>query len=113
MWIHPRFVSFRDHGLFEPGYGLAPFLLFDQISPDIVVRIAEIGVHANGLQALLDGAFIVAQKRVGPSAEGIGLGGREQFDGARIEFDGLLVFARHLAFIGLAEAVGGIGAWIG
>jgi len=47
-------------GLLEPGDGFLPLLLLDQVSPDIVVRIPEIGVDLDRLQAFCDGALVVA-----------------------------------------------------
>src|SRR4029077_19734091 len=107
------FVAFGKHGFFKPGDGVVPFLLFDQIGADIVVRIAELGVESDGLMAVLDGAVVVGQEGIGPAAEGVGLGGREGGNGAGVEFDGLLVVATRLQFVGAAEEFGGVFARIG
>src|SRR5579872_2681359 len=96
MRIRPRLVARRGNSFLKPWYGFIPFLLFNQVSPDIVVRIAEIWIYFNRLQAFGDGAIVVAEERVRPTAERVSFGGREGFNGAGVELDGLLVLTLHL-----------------
>src|SRR5580704_2830712 len=105
MRITARFVARRKHGLLKPGNRFIPFLLFNQVSPDIVVRVAEIWIKLDRLQAFGDGAFVVPEERICPTAEGVGLGGRERLNGTAVEFDGLLVLALHLKFVGFLKVV--------
>jgi hypothetical protein len=62
MRIRARFVSWRDHSLLKPRYSFIPFLLFNQVSPDIVIRIAEIRINFDRLQAFGDGALVIAEE---------------------------------------------------
>ncbi len=96
MRIRTRLVAGSDHGFLKPGDGFIPFLLFNQVSPDIVVRITELRIQLDRLQALGDGAVVIAEERIRPAAEGVGLCGRIGLDGTAIEIDGLLVLALHL-----------------
>ena len=84
MGIAARLIPWRHHGLLKPGNGFIPFLLFNQVSPDIVVRVPEFRIQLDCLQAFGDGAVVIAEERVCPAAEGVGLGGRERIDGTAV-----------------------------
>src|SRR5258705_13068917 len=107
MGVAAGFVALGDHGFFEPRDGVVPFLLFDQIGTDIVVGIAEVGINADGLLAVLYSVFVVAQKGIGPAAACVGFGSGEGGDGAAVRFNGLLVVASRLQFVGSTETLGG------
>src|SRR5258708_38971124 len=81
MGIVAGFVALCHDGFLEPRNGVVPLLLLDQISPDIVVRVSEIGIYLYGLQTFGDGAVVVAKERISPAAEGVGLGHGESIDG--------------------------------
>ncbi len=78
MGIRTRFVARGKHGLLKPRDRFIPFLLFNQVSPDIVVRIAKLRIKLDRLQALGDGAFVVAEERICPAAKSVGFGSRER-----------------------------------
>src|SRR5271167_3990709 len=99
MRIATRLVARREHGFLKPGDGFIPFLLFNQVSPDIVVRIAELRIELDRLLTFADGTLVVAEKRVRPATKSIGLCGGKQLDGTAVELDGLLVLALHLQFV--------------
>ena len=107
MGIAAGVVAGRADGLFEPGDGLLPLVLLDQVSPNIVVGIAEVGINLDGLQAFRDGALVVAEEGVGPAAESVGFGRGAGFDRLRVEGDGLVVLALYLTFVGLLEILFG------
>src|SRR2546428_5733543 len=79
--------------------------LLDQVGPDVVVWITEVGVHCDGAVTVLDRLVQHPHEAVSPSAERIGFGCRIQLDGFRVEFDRLLELALHLALVGLLEEV--------
>src|SRR5580693_7981503 len=105
MRIWTRLIARREHGFLKPGDSFIPFLLFNQVSPDIVVRIAKLWIKLDRLQAFSDGALVVAKERICPTAEGVGLSGREHLNGTAVEFDGLVVLALHLKFVGFLKVV--------
>src|SRR5437016_5175843 len=47
-------VALGLHGLFEPRDRFVELLLLDQIRADVVVGVAELGIHRNGVAAFLD-----------------------------------------------------------
>src|SRR6266705_6416557 len=49
----PRLVAFGLLGLREPGDGLLELALLHQVDPDVVIRIAELGVDLDRPQTLL------------------------------------------------------------
>jgi len=83
----PRIVARRGLGFFQPGYGLVELALGDQISADIVVRIAKRRIDLDGAMAFGDRVVDSAHPLVRPSAICIGLGGRKDFDRFGVEFD--------------------------
>src|SRR5271166_3424950 len=99
MRIRPSIVSRGYDGFLKPGNGLIPFLLFNQVSPDIVVRIAKIRINFDGLQAFGDGAIVVAEEGVRPAAKGVCLRGGVGLDRASVELDGPLIVALHLKLV--------------
>src|SRR5580658_8340318 len=103
MGIRTRLITWRKHGFLKPGDSFIPFLLFNQVSPDIVVRIAKLRIKLDRLQAFGDGAFVVAKARICPAAKSVGLGSRERFDRSAVELNGLLVLALHLQFVGFLK----------
>jgi hypothetical protein len=107
MRIAARLVAWRDRGFLKPGNGLVPFLLFNQVGPDIVVRVSKLRIQFDRPQAFGDGAVVVAEERVRPPAEGVGLGGREGLDGTAVELDGLLVLALHLQLVSFLKIFSG------
>ena len=113
VWIAASFVAFRTRSFLKPGDSLLPFSLFNQIGPDIVVRIAELGIHLDCFKTFSDGLVVIAEERICPATECVGLSGGEGLDGAGVELNSLLVFSRHLLLVGLAEIGGGSGARIG
>src|ERR1700730_15415778 len=96
MWVRTSLVARRDHRFLKPGNSFVPFFLFNQVSPDIVVRVTELGIQLDRLQALSDGPVVVAEERVRPTAERVSLGSGEGLDGTTVKLDGLLVLALHL-----------------
>ena len=106
-------IARGHHGFLEPGNRVVPFPLFNQISPDIVVRIAEVGIYLDGFQTFGDGAVVIAEQGVGPAAEGVRLSGREGGDRTSVEFDGWLDGTCPLQLVGLLEVLGGGLATIG
>src|ERR1700678_1739112 len=105
MRIKTRFAARRDHRLLKPRDRFVPFLLFNQVSPDIVVGIAEFWIKLDRLQTLGDGAVVVAEERICPAAKRVGLGGCEGLDGTAVELDGLLVLTLHLQFVGFLKVL--------
>src|SRR5579863_1477206 len=99
MRIRTRLIARRKHGFLKPRDGFVPFLLFNQVSPDIVVWIAKLRIKLDRLQAFGDGALVVPKERICPAAESVGLSGRERFYGTAVELNGLLVLALHLEFV--------------
>src|SRR5580698_3342128 len=112
--IWPGVIAWRDHGFLKPGDGLVPFFLFDQVSPDIVVRVAELRVNFDCFQTLSDGAVVIAEKRIRPAAESVSLSRRKRRNGTSVEINGLLILALHLKLVGLVEVFsGGLAGFVG
>src|ERR1700730_3734146 len=107
MGIAAGFVALRHDGFLEPRNGVVPLFLLDQIGPDIVVRVSEIGIYLYGLQTLGDGAIVIAEERISPAAESVGLGRGESIDGMGVEIDCLAVLAGHLLLVAFLKVLSG------
>ena len=64
-------VAARFRGALEPGNRFIKAILFDQVGPDIVVRVTEIGIDLNGALAFGDGLVDPALEMVGPTEKGV------------------------------------------
>ncbi len=91
--------------LFQPGNGLLPALLFNQVAANVVIRIARSGIDPDRLLALLYGLLVIAEIGVRPPLEGISLRRGIGLYGVGVEFDGLFIFAMHLVLISPAEVL--------
>src|SRR5579871_3121190 len=65
----PRFVTLGLNGLLEPGNRLVVAPEVDQVRPNIIVGIAEIGIDSDGALALGDGFVDFALEVIGPAEE--------------------------------------------
>src|SRR5437867_705840 len=83
----PRFVAFGLLSLFEPRDGFVELVLLHQVDPDVVVRIAELGIDLDRAKALLCGLRQVALEAHRPPQEGMCLCRRIQLDRLAIELD--------------------------
>src|SRR5262249_62191151 len=97
------FVSPGGDGALEPRNRLLQLAELDEIGTDIVVRVAELRIDGNRLLALGDGVVVAVQEAVGPSQEGMRLGGRMIGERALVEAHGFVEVAAHLFLIGLLE----------
>src|SRR5437667_11739771 len=61
----PRFVAFGLLGLFKPWDRLVQLVLLHQIDPDVVMRIAELGVDRDRPETLFGGFLQTALKAQG------------------------------------------------
>src|SRR5947209_14024448 len=75
----------------------------DQITADVVVRIAECCVHLNRAQAFVNRLVVAALKTIDPTEKGVRFGGWIDFDGAAIEFDGRHIIACLMRFVSARE----------
>src|SRR5262249_12272398 len=99
----PCFIPLCRYRLLEPWNGVIPFLLFNQVGTDIVVRIAELRIQLDGLQALRDSTLVVAEKGIRPAAEGIRFCCWKGLNGLGVQIDGTLEISGRLLFVGLTE----------
>src|SRR4030095_4918952 len=83
----PRLVAFVLLGLFKPRDRLVQLVLLHQVDPDVVVRIAELGIDLDRAKALLRGLRQVALEAHRPPQEGMCLCRRIQLNRLAIELD--------------------------
>src|SRR5689334_3505191 len=104
--VHERKLSWlvarRLLGALEPRDRLVELALLHQVHADVVVRVAEVGIHVDRAQALGRGLVEAPLKRVRPSQERVGLGRRTRRDRAPVDLDGALEIAGHLPTIRFA-----------
>jgi hypothetical protein len=98
-----RLVARSRHGPLEPENGLIVASQLDQIRTNIVVRVAEVRVHADGAFAFCNGVMHFPLKVVGPTQKRVRFGGRANFQRISIEFDGAIQLTFHLGLIGLLK----------
>src|SRR5207247_11420706 len=67
-------VALGLHGLFEPRDRFVELLLLDQIRADVVVGVAELGIHRNGVAAVLDRLLQLPHEDVPPAPVCVSLG---------------------------------------
>src|SRR5262245_21559672 len=96
-----RLVSLGLLRPFQPRDGLIELPLLHQVTTDVVVGVSEIRVDVDGAQALLGRLIEAALEAVGPSQEGVGLGGRVYLDRALIELNRPVELPPHLVLVGL------------
>src|ERR1019366_8655348 len=77
----------RSLGFFEPLDRLVEFAFCDQICADVVVGIAELGIHFDGALALRNRVIDTSKMTIRPAAKSVGLGGGKRLDGLRVEAD--------------------------
>src|SRR6267378_3025992 len=68
------FVAARFRGAFQPGYRFLEAAQLDQVSADVVVRIAEFWIDLDGAFAFDNGLFNAALEMIGPAEKGVRLG---------------------------------------
>ena len=71
-----RFVSLGALGFFQPGNRLIQQAKLHQVDPDVIVRVAKIGIDTDGPFAVRYCLFPMPQEGYGPAPIGIGLGSR-------------------------------------
>src|SRR4029453_10380984 len=107
MWKRARLVSLRLLGALEPGDRLVELSLLHQITADVVVGVAEVGIDVDGAQALLGRLLQTPLEAVSPSQEGMSLGGRVHLDRALVELDRSVELPPHLVLVSLCPDLGG------
>src|SRR4029450_9818748 len=65
----PRLVASRLLGLPQPENGLVELPLLDQVDPDVVIRVAEVGDDLDRAEALGRGLLQPALEAQGPTRE--------------------------------------------
>src|ERR1043166_8656226 len=80
-----RLIPRRQQRALEPTHGSVIVALRQQVTPDVVVRIAQGLVHSNRFQTLRNRIVITFLKTVNPDEEGVCLGGRKRFNRALVE----------------------------
>src|SRR6266849_9521966 len=85
-----RLVARRTLGPLEPGDGLLLAAEGEEIGADVVVGVAEAGIHRDGALALLDSVLVLSLMRHGPSEKGVGLCRLLEGERATIALQGFL-----------------------
>src|SRR5207249_1761602 len=88
-----RLVAFGQLSLFKPRDRLVELVLLHQVDPDVVVRIAELGIDLDRAEALLGGLPEATLEAHRPSQEGMSLCRRIHLDGVAVELDRSLHFS--------------------
>src|SRR5712691_6706290 len=97
----PRFVAFGLLGLFRPRDRLVQLVPLHQVDPDVVIRIAELGVDLDRPETLFGGLLQSGLEAQGPSQEGMRLGRGMFLDGALVALDRAVQLSLHLVAVGL------------
>src|SRR5262249_36272158 len=103
MRIKIALVSFGVLGALKPSYCAAIVALLYQISADIVIRVAKVGVNLDGLMTFVDRLVQHPHEVVGPSQERVRLGSRISLDRPLIERDCFVKVSLLLSFVGLLK----------
>src|SRR5262245_55264784 len=90
-------------GFLTPHNRFIQFTLLDQIGPDVIIGVPEVWVLRDGLVTLLDRMIEPPHEAVGPSEEGVGLGGGMSLNRFFVERHGFFQLTLHLAFVGLLK----------
>src|SRR2546425_2696276 len=96
-----RFVAFGLVSLFKPRNRLVQLVLLHQVDPDVVVRVAELGIDLDRAEALLGGLRYAALEAHGPPQEGMCLCCRVHLDGMPVELDRAIQLSPYVAAVGL------------
>src|SRR2546425_5356592 len=96
-----RFVAFGLLSLFKPRNRLVQLVLLHQVDPDVVVRVAELGIDLDRAEALLGGLRYAALEAHGPPQEGMCLCCRVHLDGMPVELDRAIQLSPYVAAVGL------------
>ena len=103
VWEMPRFVTWGQDGLFQPGNRFVVASHLDQVRTDVVVGISKFRIDFNRSFAFRDGVFDLALKMVGPTQEGMRFRAGKDFQRAFIQNHCLVVVAVHLHAIRLLQ----------
>ena len=87
-------IALRGDRLFEPGYGLGRLAERDHVHTDVVVRVAEIGIHLDRDPALRYGFFDAAKIAQRPAEKRVRFRCWARLDRCAKRFDRALVLAQ-------------------
>src|SRR5262245_8898199 len=97
-----RLVARRLLGLLEPGDCLVELALLHEVHADVVVRVTEVGIDGDRLEALGRCLLESPLKGIGPAEERVRLRGRTHGDRFLVEADRAVEIAFHLPPVRLA-----------
>src|SRR5262249_28445712 len=98
----PGLVPWSTFRFLQPFHSVVQVALCDEISADIVVRIAESIIDFDRFMTFSDSVIDSTQHLVYPAAKSIRLRGRVDLNRLGIEFDRLCVVAAQLMLIGIS-----------
>src|SRR5262249_2103432 len=92
----------------QPGHSASVVALLDQVSADIVIRVAEVRVNLDRPMAFVNRLVDHSHKIIGPSEEGVGFGSGKCFNRSFIERHRLIEIAAFLSLVSLLEMPQGL-----
>src|ERR1700752_2549907 len=98
-----RLITRRKQRPLEPTHRAVRIALSQQVTPNIVVRIAERFVDTNRLQTFVDCFVVTVLKTVNPAEKRVRFGGRVSLDRSLVELDSLFVIVGELRLVSLIE----------